>query len=139
MKFCSAYNADRRVQDGSRDALLRVFRGFILGAAILSLSGCSIREQTVIPRTITSQQASADGNKFNSGDQSYDADGATKSAHWLERYDALLSVYGKRFTPEVKPGDRKGIIPALPDYRVTAEVSARFTRMNLWKKAEQAP
>lgn len=109
----------------------------LLLVAFLGAS-CSVRQQTVTPPPIVSTQASADGNAFNSGDVSFDADGAIKSGHWLERYDAMLAIFGKRFTPEVKPGDRNGIAMVSENqYRVTAQVSVRFTRMNQWRKADQ--
>ncbi len=118
---------------------ISAFVAAMIVLAALLFGGCTIRDQIPVPRPIVSTHASADGNTFNSGDISYDKNGAIKSPYWLTRYDAMLSIYGKRFKPEVKPGDRNGIVPEPPNYRVTAQVSARFTRMNVWEKAEAGP
>ena len=102
----------------------------------VALSSCSIRHQTVVATPIVAHSASFDGQLRNSGIVKANAAGFTVSASWVARYDALLALYGKRFLPEVKSGDRKGVVQSGGSYLVTAEVMVRFTRMNQWRKAE---
>jgi hypothetical protein len=106
--------------------------------ALQLVSSCSVRHQTVAPAPIVTTQASFDGNAQNSGLIGPDGHGGFYvTAHFIERYDAMLATYGGRFSPPVKPGDRHGI-QALPsgEYDVTAEMIARFRTMNFWRKAE---
>jgi hypothetical protein len=126
---------------------------FLLPCFLLSLfvfSSCSVRQQTVVPRAIVSTEASFDGNVQNSGIIKYDEHGFIVSAHWLERYDAMLARFGDKLFPAIKPGDRIGIDSLPPssavasakedlNYRVSQQVMVRFTRMNQWRKAEQGP
>lgn len=103
------------------------------------LCSCTIKEQTVIPPLVVSHQASADGNDFTSGDRSYGVDGAEKSEHWYARYRALAKIYGKQFHPPIDPDDTRGIEKLNQGYLVTAEVSARFTKMNQLALSEVTP
>lgn len=115
-------------------------------AVTLWAGACTVRQQSVVPRPIVSHEASFDGNAQNSGIVNVDEHGFIVTSHWLDRYDAMLAVFGTHFSPAIKPGDRIGVEalptlqPSIPKtFRVTSEVMVRFTRMNQWRKAEQGP
>ena len=109
-----------------------------LGLCVV-LSGCSVRSQTVIPAPVVAKEASFDGNRMDSGDRAYGVDGAEKSEHWYARYRALAKIYGNKFTPPIDPDDMRGIEKMEGGYLVTAEISARFTKMNMLAKSEVTP
>lgn len=115
--------------------------------AICALAGCGGVTKTIIPPTVVATQASFDGNRQTSGILWIDGGGYHVTAHYLERYDALLEKYGARLVPPVTTGDRRGITtqaagefnpetkqPEAAHYHFTAETRARFTLMNQWRK-----
>ena len=97
----------------------------------LALAGCA---STVKPDPVTATQASFDGNEKNSGIVSSHPNGFVVTAHFVDRYNALARIYGRDFTPPVKPND--GLL------RITAERSlidrqhlSQFLEMNAWHRA----
>lgn len=123
-------------------------RGFLILSFLcyLLLNACAVRQQTVVPKAIVSTEASFDGESQNSGIVKFDEHGFIVTAHWMERYDGMLSKFGGRFTPAVMPGDRIGVevfqpsnLSQLPTFRISQQVMVRFTRMNGWRKAEAGP
>lgn len=124
----------------------------ILTAALLTGGGCTsnkaVQNSAIAPLPIVSTHASLDGNKANSGIVDTDDGGIHVTPHFLDRYDALLTIYGARLVPSRKPGDRDGIVaedPGSQYYKngarwvMTGEaVSQRFDPMNQWRKQDQA-
>lgn len=118
------------------DAFMLALVSFLIGLIFI---GCSVPSQTVISKPIVSTEASFDGNQNDSGLKEFDGQGFIVSQHWMNRNDSMLAKFGERFLPPVKSGDRRGVEKVGSDYRVTAEVLVRFTRMNFWRKAEAGP
>lgn len=113
---------------------------FLTGALIcaLSISGCT-SSLTIAPAPIKTTQASWDGNKQNSGIISVNKDGFLVTPHFIDRYQGLLARYGDRLTPKVRPDDTIGVSPEGGNFQITAQVLARFNRLNAMRKAEQGP
>lgn len=107
----------------------------LLGMLLIALPGCS---STVAPDPVTASQASFDGNEKNSGIVSAHPNGFVVTAHFVDRYNSLVRIYGRDFTPPLKPD--VGIL------RITAERSlidrqhlSQFLEMNAWHRAGLKP
>ena len=100
----------------------------------LALSSCG----TVAPDRVTSAAASFDGNEQNSGIISANANGYVVTNHFRDRYNALVSTYGRDFTVPIKPDS--GL------HRITDETwlidrqhLVQFLEMQAWARAKSAP
>jgi hypothetical protein len=109
----------------------------------LLLGGCS----TQIPPLIESRAPSYDGRDLNSGVVALVPGGQIVTAHWRDRYNAMIALYGNRFMPPlqtdagVSPAPARGHSPApaadgsLPQYFIDNEHAVKFDLMNEWRKA----
>jgi hypothetical protein len=101
------------------------------------LSACG----TVIPPLVESSTASYDGKDLDSGVIALVPGGQLVTPHWRDRYNGMITVYGKRFTPALETDD--GIVPAGPgdnasQYFIDNEHAVKFDQMNEWRKADAA-
>jgi hypothetical protein len=71
--------------------LLCVFVGF-------STMGCV---STTVPKPVEAHEASYDGNEQNSGVLSVNPNGYVVTAHFRDRYLALVATYGRDFKPPI--------------------------------------
>lgn len=102
------------------ESLQRGIVAAVVAVLCLLIVGCS---GTVTPKPIRDAMPSWDGTNQNSGLQGWTVDGRiVVSSHWLERYNALIDVYGSRFTPSIK---RDAGVAIAPD------------GLTLWKKGNQ--
>lgn len=110
----------------------------VVMATLFLLTSCGSTGLTVIPKTVTTTQASFSGNSQNSHLESVNSTGFSVDADWINTYDALLVIYGDRFIPAVKAGDRKGITAEGDKYRITGEINVRYGKMARWARNDQA-
>lgn len=103
----------------------------------LALAGCT---STVTPDRVTSSVASFDGNEQNSGIISGNANGYVVTAHFRDRYNALVATYGRDFSPPIEPDagiveieSRKSL------YLIDRQHLAQFLEMNAWHRAGLKP
>jgi len=106
----------------------------ILAVLAFSLAACG----TSIPPLIESNIPSFDGKVQDSGVISLVPGGQLVTPHWRDRYNGMIAVYGKRFTPPLQTDD--GILPAGPgntaaQYFIDNEHAVKFDLMNEWRKA----
>ncbi len=104
----------------------------------VALSGCT---NTVTPRTVTSSQASFDGNSQNSGLIGFDDQGnGILTIHAYQRYYELASSYGYKFSPKLdvyRDDDLQKT--ATNTYLIDAAHLEKFATMNRWKKQGVKP
>lgn len=94
------------------------------------LSGCST---TVTPQQVHASQASFDGNVQNSGFICFNQDGSgTITPHARDRYNALIGVFCKKFSPELRVDD--GVTLAGTNYIIDAQHLNYFKQMNRWRR-----
>jgi len=91
-----------------------------------------------IPPLIESNTSSFDGKVQDSGVITLVPGGQLVTSRWRDRYNGMIAVYGKRFTPPVQTDD--GILPAGPgnttsEYFIDNEHAVKFDEMNEWRKA----
>ena len=107
---------------------------------------------TVAPRVVTNSRASFDGNEQTSGLLWIDAEGnRIVTAHLVERYNALMAQYGKRFVPPVAPGEgvskcqevmlgdkvvRSATAVGTNVFKIDAQHWFYFLTANRWRHAE---
>lgn len=115
---------------------MRKWTAAVAVALLVACSGCGTTK-TIIPPQVVTTQASFDGNHQTSGILSVDETGFLVTPRYIERYDAMLEKYGERFSPPIKPGDRRGITPEGENYRITGETRSRFGQMNQMRKDGQ--
>ncbi|MCE0499448.1 MAG: hypothetical protein LV481_16020 [Methylacidiphilales bacterium] len=122
---------------------MKTIKDFILFVAVpvtvallmIALCGCG----ATIPPLVESSTASFDGKVQDSGVISLVPGGQLVTPHWRDRYNGMIAVYGKRFTPPVQTDD--GILPAGPgnmatQYFIDNEHAVKFDQMNEWRKAD---
>lgn len=97
------------------------------------LCSCS----TIIPKTVDPVVASYDGNEQNSGVISSNANGYVVTAHFRDRYNALVAVYGRDFTVPVKADDGMSPIDART-WLIDRQHLAQFLEMQAWSRAKAA-
>lgn len=109
-------------------------RLFYAIAMAVALAVCCPACTTVIPQTVTSSQASFDGQEQNSGFVGYAPDGRMiVTEYWRDRYNALIEHYAGRMTVPPKPDF--GLTP-MPNgqWLVTNQAQVNFLTMNQWRK-----
>lgn len=109
----------------------------LLVYVVLITNGCG----TVRPVVVESPAASWDGTNYNSGFIGWTNGLGIITAHARDRYNGLISTYGKRFNPPLSAdyGIQKltGETPVpLPMFTITPEALSDFARMNRWRKTE---
>jgi len=97
----------------------------------LLLTGC-----TVTPKVVHDAQASFDGTQQNSGILGFDGEGhCVITLHAVERYNALVDKYGKRFTPPLQRN--QGLFLTDTNTAVMSFGSVEyFATMNRWAHQE---
>ncbi len=100
----------------------------------LTLAGCTVR-----PVVVRNQEASFDGNVQNSGIIGKDAAGnRILTPHARDRYNGLMDLYGKRFSPPV--GRNDGITATTSNtFLLDAQHEFYFLTASRWQKAKEAP
>jgi hypothetical protein len=109
----------------------------VIVAALLYFAGCS---STVTPAVVASQQASYDTGGQNSGiiDVLPNQAGVIITPHARDRYNGLISIYGREFLPALQSDD--GIYRrADGNFDLTAAAYVRFRLMNTWHRMGREP
>ncbi len=109
----------------------------ILLAAFLAVAsvGCS----TVVPRAVNEpDQPSFDGNEQNSGVVASTEAGFIVTAHFRDRYNALVAIYGGDFLPALTHDAGLMEIEA-GRWQMTRQAMRKFLEMNAWRRAALAP
>lgn len=111
---------------------LIVFIAIVLMLVGMACGGCT---GTVTPVKVAPNTASFDGNSQNSGVLERLPSGSySVTAHWVDRYNAMVPVYGRTFTPPLQA--MAGITPATNGtFIATSETVANFGQMNLKRKS----
>lgn len=142
MKLAGMTDYERREKQAhdKRTARRILFAFAIVISCVIYLAlglGCSA-VATVTPDRVISREASFDGNEQNSGVVASTPTGFVVTAHFRERYNALIAVYGGDFAPALKPDE--GIAP-MGDRRwlIDKQHMVQFLTMNAWRKAGLAP
>lgn len=109
---------------------------FVVGwMAMGTFSGCA---STIVPRTVDGHEASYDGNDQTSGVISSVPSGFVVTAHFRQRYNALIAVYGGDFAPPLKPD--QGIAPISDDrWLISKQAMVWMLTMNDWRRAGLQP
>lgn len=112
--------------------LLTLLGILVCGAALLLISGCTVR-----PKVVRNAQASFDGNSQNSGLIGYDAEGnRIITPHGRDRYNALMERYGKAWN--VRTGD--GLTPtATNTFLLDAQHAFYFETASRWLHSPEGP
>jgi hypothetical protein len=108
----------------------------ILGAVLMQLfAGCAT---TVVPVAVESHQASYDQGAQNSGVISLLPTGALLTEHAVDRYNALVAIYGREFLPVIT---RDYGITRNSDatFEITNEALQKFILMNTWHRMGREP
>jgi hypothetical protein len=126
--------------------LSTIFAIFLLS----SLCSCSSHPEVIRPQPQVDEQASFDGDAQDSGLVEMSNGVALVSAHFVERYNAMIQVYGTEaeFMPALKEGD--GVTPASAEQLarhptrgslslMSARALVNFIKMNQWRKMGRVP
>lgn len=107
---------------------------------LVSLTACRTISGVYIPETVSSSTASFDQGQQTSGilEELPDGSGYVVTPHFVERYDALVALYGKRFTPELKKGEGLRVLEG-GKIGIDNERMVKFLVMNKWRKSGIAP
>lgn len=101
-----------------------------IAASMAALAGC-----TVSPDQVHARVASFDGGAQNSGVIAALPGGQfSVTAHWRDRFNALVTVYGANFVPHIT-ADFGITAAANGTYIATAQAVADFGKMNLLYKS----
>ena len=105
----------------------------ILAIVLLACTAC-----TVTPDRVAPAAASYDDGEANSGIIGLEKTGAVVTARLVDRYRALLDVYGKAFLPRV---DSRAGVTKRPDgsYFITNEVLERMILLTEWRRMGRKP
>jgi hypothetical protein len=136
------YDLPRRTQSGKLKHPF-LLRGLcvLCGILVCFLSGCA--HDTIRPEAPKAQTASFDSTVQDSGIVSAEADGFLVTAHFRDRYNAMVELYGHE--PEfIPPLERdRGIVPSHKpgrgEYLCNGEAMARFVQLNRWRKMGRKP
>lgn len=110
---------------------VKIWLSKVVGALLVTavLSGCG----TVAPTSIRDREASWDGDQQTSGLLGFNEDGSGRiTARARVRYNALVVMYGARFTPPLI--EDEGVTPQGEDWRIDAEHLVKFATMSRWRK-----
>lgn len=118
-------------------------------ASNLVLPSC-VSTKTVIPEVVQDTKPSFDGNKQDSGLISVSDSGAIVTQRFVDRYDAMIGVYGDEpdFLPPLKPGQGVSEAPKEEQkknsnrgqvYLMSREALVHFIKMNQWRKMGKEP
>ena len=110
-------------------------RLIILAVVLALASGCS---NTVTPDRVTSAAPSFDGNEQTSGVLSINPNGAVVTDHFRFRYNALVSTYGRDFTPPLK-ADAGLTAMTAGRWLIDRQHLSQFLEMNAWHRAGLKP
>src|SRR5688572_15515756 len=89
---------------------------------------------TVVPKRIHSPVASFDGRTQNSGViEKTDRGTVIVTQAWIERYNAMIEVYGGYFYPPLKMNDG-AFRQADGNWEVDSAAFVHFLGMNRWRK-----
>lgn len=126
--------------------LSAIFAIFLLS----SLCSCSSHPEVVRPEPQTDKHASFDGDAQDSGLIEMSNGVALVSAHFVERYNAMIQAYGAEaeFMPALK--ENEGIAPASAEQQachptrgplslMSAHALVNFIKMNQWRKMGRVP
>jgi hypothetical protein len=134
---CTCQECQRTLR---KDRALKLSIGLVclaLGLFSLSVivSGCN---STVAPAPVESRQASYDHGEQNSGILSLVPGGALITPRARERYNALIAIYRREFSPALVAD--QGVSPeAAGNFRITNEALQKFILMNSWKRMGRIP
>jgi len=107
----------------------------LIVVAVLWLLSLCVGCTTVTPHTVNSSAYSFDGTNQNSGVIGFVGEQVEVTPHWRDRYNAMISVYSKRFLPPLAPD--YGLTPtATNTFLVTPEAYRDFLKMNRWRKVD---
>lgn len=108
--------------------------------SLVLLVGCHTVSGVYIPEPVHSTTASFDQGEQNSGilAELPDGTGFVVSSGFVARYDALVQLYGKRFTPELHKGDGLRVLDG-GKIGIDNERMVKFLVMNKWRKSGIAP
>ena len=134
-RLMTDYERREQLEHDRREAR-KVALWFVLLVAIFAY--CAVGCSTVVPDRVESREASFDGNDQNSGVIASTPAGFVVTAHFRERYNALIATYGGDFAPPLTPD--AGLAP-LGDgrWRITKQHMVQFLTMNAWRKARLEP
>ena len=106
----------------------------LLPIILLMLAGCG----TVCPTRVPSHAASYDGNNQDSGVLEATPSGYLVTNHFRDRYASLVAIYGRDFSPAIKPED--GLVQ-LDNGRwlIDRQHLVQFLEMNAWLRAGLKP
>lgn len=107
-----------------------------LSLFLVAAMGCT----TVAPQTVEASLASWDGGKQNSGFLGWtNYDGVTVgiiTTNALNRYNALIVIYGNRFLPPLNKGEGTCDTCITGLVLMQAQDIEHFARMNRWRKLD---
>lgn len=93
---------------------------------------------TVVPKPVAAQQASyGDDGKQDSGFKQFVEGGALIDHGARDRYNSLISLYGKEWLPPSKKDH--GVTPSGALFFITNDGLQKFIVMSDWKKMGRAP
>jgi hypothetical protein len=116
---------------------------FLAALFAIAATGCT----TVTPAAVEAHQASWDGADQTSGILRAEAGGFVVTARFVERYDALVRIYGDAsdrltglpyFSPALTLRYGLSQSPA-GEYALSPEAMTYFVRMNQWRRAGRQP
>lgn len=88
---------------------------------------------TTTPEPVRSEMASFDGSEQNSGVISVDDRGAIVTAHFRDRYNGLIAIYGKAYKPALKKD--AGLLKLSDStWLIDRQHLVKMIEMNTWRK-----
>jgi hypothetical protein len=126
-----------RVRESKRSERQAIFAAWLVMVCVvfLLLSGCA---STVTPERVDAAYASFDGAQQNSGVITSTPTGYVVTAHFRERYNALIATYAGEFNPPLKPD--AGIAPIGEDrWLIDKQHMVYFLTMNALRRARLEP
>lgn len=110
-----------------------IFIAVLCGIATGAVSGC-----TVVPKAVVAQQASyGDDGQQTSGFLGFVDGGGIIDRGALDRYNALIDVYGKEWLPAMKRDH--GVTPRGSNYFISNDALERFIVMSDWRRMGRKP
>jgi hypothetical protein len=119
-------------KSGSKSLLNFVFLSLI----ILFAAACA---NTIVPRNVSTDIVSWDGNEQNGGFIDFtDRGGGIITPNARNRYNILISIYSTNFIPPLKFDD--GITSTSTNtFLIDAQHLSNFATMNRWHKSKRNP